>query len=216
MLEILLKGMLVGFATSIPLGPAGILCIQNTLSKGRNSGLITGSGTAVSDTLYAAIALLGLTFINNFIEKNQDWLLIAAGVIVILFGVNLYLTNPVKQIKRAEEGNKKHFQDFFAGFIMTITNPGAFFLIIGVFAFAGIELGGGDMDNAMAVTLLGVFSGAMTWWFSLSAIINHFRSKFRLKQLILINKIAGIVVMVLGILSLFEGLWREISVLLIR
>ena len=35
------KGMLVGIIASAPMGPVGILCIQRTMQKGRNYGLVT-------------------------------------------------------------------------------------------------------------------------------------------------------------------------------
>ena len=58
MLIELLKGFIVGICASVPLGPIGVLCIQRTLSKGRNSGFIPGLGAAVSDSIFAAIAFL--------------------------------------------------------------------------------------------------------------------------------------------------------------
>ena len=58
MLLTLLKGFIVGLGASIPLGPIGILCVQKTLSKGRNSGFITGLGASASDTFYAGISSL--------------------------------------------------------------------------------------------------------------------------------------------------------------
>ena len=45
MLLELIKGLIVGLFASVPLGPIGVLCIQRTLSKGRNSGFITGLGS---------------------------------------------------------------------------------------------------------------------------------------------------------------------------
>ena len=65
MLTSLAKGIIVGIGASIPLGPLGVLCVQKTLSKGRNCGLITGLGASVSDTFYAAISLLGLAFLQT-------------------------------------------------------------------------------------------------------------------------------------------------------
>lgn len=35
LLELILKGMLIGIIASAPMGPVGILCIQRTLKKGR-------------------------------------------------------------------------------------------------------------------------------------------------------------------------------------
>ena len=91
---------------------------------------------------------------------------------------------------------------------MTVTNPGAFFLILGMFAFVGINTDGSNPLNLIAITLLGVATGAVLWWYVLSSGVNHFRNRMRLKQLVMINRDAGIIVMVLGMISVFEGLYR--------
>ena len=115
MLLSLVQGFIVGIGASIPLGPLGILCVQKTLSKGRNSGLITGLGSAASDTFYAGISLLGLAFIQNLIKEQKDWIMLIGGIIIVLIGIKIYLTNPLKQVKQ-NNGNKKRLEDFFEAF----------------------------------------------------------------------------------------------------
>lgn len=205
MIVTLLKGFIVGMGASIPLGPLGVLCVQKTLSKGRNSGLITGLGASVSDTFYAAISLLGLVFIEDLIDKNREWVMLFGGLIILLIGLKIYLTNPVKQIRQKNTG-KKHVEDFFEALIMTITNPGAIFLILGLLAAVGINTHTG-MERPSVVTILwGVFLGSATWWFILSTGINMFRKKFRIKQLIMINRVSGIIIFALGLISMCDGI----------
>ena len=48
-LDILVKGFVIGIVVSAPLGPVGVLCIQRTLNKGRRYGLDTGLGASFSD-----------------------------------------------------------------------------------------------------------------------------------------------------------------------
>ena len=192
MLEELLKGLIVGVCASVPLGPIGVLCIQRTLSKGRNSGFITGLGAAVSDTFFAAIALLSLSFVQRILSDYQA----------------------IKQIKRIKSGDKRYWQDFFSTVLMTVSNPGAFFLMLGLFAFIGIDGGDGNgAYNIIASALAGVFIGAALWWYALSTSINMFRNKLRLRQLIMINRVAGVAIIVLGVISIFEGLYRILFVL---
>ncbi len=205
MLITFIKGIIVGLGASIPLGPLGVLCVQKTLSKGRNSGLITGLGASVSDTFYAAISLLGLAFIQKIIDENREWVMLIGGIIIILIGLKIYLTNPIKQI-RQKNTNRKHVEDFFEAFFMTITNPGAIFLILGLLAAVGINISDNVEKSSIVTILWGVFIGSAIWWFTLSTTINVFRRKFRLKQLIMINRISGIVIAVLGIISMFDGI----------
>jgi len=205
------KGFIVGMGASIPLGPMGVMCVQKTLSKGRNSGFISGLGASITDTIFAAIAILGLAYIQTFIEEYERCVLLFGGMVVGLIGLKIYLTNPVKQIRQAKNGGKRHAEDLFAAIFMTITNPGAVFLILGMFAFVGLEINAESANRMITATLGGVFLGAATWWFILSTSINIFRKKFRLRQLLMINRVSGIIIVAIGLISFFDGLLRFIS-----
>ena len=108
MLLELLKGFVVGICASVPLGPIGVLCIQRTLSKGRSSGFITGLGAAVSDTVFAAVALLSISYVQHILSDYRYAVMIVGGIIVGIFGVKLFMTNPVKQIRRVKSGNRHY------------------------------------------------------------------------------------------------------------
>lgn len=209
MLVTLLKGFIVGLGASIPLGPLGVLCVQKTLSKGRNSGLFTGLGASVSDTFYAGLSLIGLSFVENLINENRAIVMLVGGIIITLIGLKVYTTNPIKQI-RQKSSNKRHLEDFVEALVMTITNPGAIFLILGLFAAVGINSSDNAGNISIITTLWGVFLGTATWWFILTTTINVFRKKFRLKQLMMINRIAGIIIAVLGIISACDGIVKLI------
>jgi len=210
MLTTFVKGFIVGMGASIPLGPMGIMCVQKTLSKGRRAGFIAGLGSSVTDTFFAAIAIMGLAYIKSFINSYEDYVLLFGGVIVGLIGMKIFLTNPIKQIRYPMTG-KRHLTDFFSAMAMTLTNPGSVFLILGMFAYVGVDTEGIAAENVLSYALWGVFIGASAWWFILSATINFFRKRFRLRQLLMINRISGIIIFLLGLVSFFEGLWRIIT-----
>lgn len=192
---------MIGLLVSIPLGPIGVICIQRTINKGRLSGFFSGAGAATADTIFAAIAGFSLTFIINFIEEKQKILEIIGGIIVILLGIKTFYTNPVNQLRRHKRKKNKLFEDFLSVMLLTITNPFAIFLFVGMFAALGLAYTGENMGLSI-VTIGGVFLGGILWWFTLSSLVNMFRDKFRLKQLWWINKISGAVIFVLGILAL--------------
>jgi threonine/homoserine/homoserine lactone efflux protein len=121
--NILFDGMLVGFFASVPLGPIGVLCIQRTLQNGRVSGLVSGFGAALSDTIYAVIAGFSLSYIVSFIEAQMFWLQLAGVIILVGLGVKIFMINPVVQLRRQKAG--KHFlvSDFISTFFLTLSNP---------------------------------------------------------------------------------------------
>ena len=47
-LDLLIKGFIVGVVVSAPLGPVGVLCIQRTLNKGRWFGFVTGQDAGLA------------------------------------------------------------------------------------------------------------------------------------------------------------------------
>jgi Putative threonine efflux protein len=215
MLECILKGIIVGAGASIPLGPIGVMCIQKTLSKGRASGYLTGAGASVADSFYAMLAILSLAVVKSFISHHQPIVMLIGGTIVAVIGLKIFLTNPIKQIRMRIYGEKKLFGDFITSFIMTITNPGALFLILGLFAFANLNVDEHSSMSIIFAAVAGVFIGANLWWVTLCTSINVFRNKLRLRQLMLINRISGIIIMAIGLFSVGKSLWAIISPLLL-
>ena len=57
MLGFILKGIFIGLAISVPLGPIGMLCVQRTLNRGRKYGFMTGLGATTSDLIYVIVSL---------------------------------------------------------------------------------------------------------------------------------------------------------------
>ncbi|MCL2726878.1 MAG: LysE family translocator [Bacteroidales bacterium] len=204
------QGLLVGFGASIPLGPVGILCVQRTLSKGWHSGLISGLGAAMADTFYAALAVMGLAYIQILLQAHEKYFFSLGGLLIIYFGLRIYLTNPVKQIRQTNV-KKRHLEDFISTALLTLSNPGSIVFILGFFALVGLKVNSSAGSFAISTVLWGVFAGAGLWWYCLSMSVSIFRKKFRLKQLLMINRVSGIIIMALGLISASKGIWLFIA-----
>lgn len=207
-----LKAILIGLAASIPLGPLGIVCIQKSLDKGRWAGFAVGVGSSIADTFYAAIALFSVSFISEFLDRNYNWVMLIGGVIILLIGLQIALKNPIKDLGRSntEVLSSRHVREMGRGLLMTITNPGALVLMLGLFAFFHLDLGSSYSTLDVLFVLSGILLGTATWWFLLSSGISLFRKRFRLRQMLIINRISGTLIALLGLASLAEGLARII------
>lgn len=203
----LIKGLIVGFLASIPLGPVGVLSIQRTINKGRTSGIMSGMGAATVDTFFALVAALGLTYIINFIEEQQFFIQLLGGGVLMLLGIRIFRTNPIKQIRRHRRQKNKLIEDYFSIVFLTLSNPLAVFLFIAAFAGIGMVTSN-DSNLKSSLIILGVFLGAMLWWTTLTFLIDLFRKKFRLKQLWWINKIAGILIIVFGVAAMISVFFK--------
>ena len=98
LLYVLWRGVAIGILVSAPMGPVGMLCIQRTLEKGRKAGLYTGIGAALSDLLYCLLTGFGLSFIQEFLEKNQNVIQLVGSAVLIAFGIYLFKSNPSKRL----------------------------------------------------------------------------------------------------------------------
>ncbi len=193
---IFLKGIFIGFAMAVPIGPIGIMCIRRTLTEGRVRGLIIGLGAATADLLYGCIAAFGITFISNMLVSQRIWLRLVGGVLLLYLGVRAYrkpAVNPNIPIN-----SSSILRSYFAAFLLTLTNPLTIFVFIAVFATLGLE---NEIIIFSGIALvLGVFIGSFLWFLSLSSGVMLFRKKLDLVGLKWVNRIAGILLIVSGVI----------------
>jgi threonine/homoserine/homoserine lactone efflux protein len=202
-IEILLKGVLLGLTVSMPLGPIGIILINRTIKRGFLSGFFSGLGLGTADTLLAILAALGFTVIIGFIKDERFIITIIAGLVVVGVGVKVFLSNPVKDLRKRDKSDKSLWRDFYSVFVLSITNP--YTILIFVAFFSGIHISGNIRPELVPFLLIpGVFIGAMSWWFSLSYFLSRFKKNIRLRAIVRINKLGGIVILLIGILLLLS------------
>ena len=202
-LEILLKGIILGLTVSMPLGPIGIIMINRTIKRGMLSGFFSGLGMACADTLLAFLAGIGFTVIVSFINKELFIISIIAGLIIIGVGLKVFLSNPVMDMRNREMANKSLWRDFYSVFVLSISNPYTIFIFAAF--FSGVHINGNVKPELVPFFLIpGVFVGAISWWFFLSYFVSRFKKKIRLRLIVRINKVAGIVVIVIGVIVLLS------------
>jgi threonine/homoserine/homoserine lactone efflux protein len=196
----LFKGMLVGLMVSVPLGPMGVLIIQRTLHKGALSGFCAGMGAASADCFYAMVAAFGLSFVVSTVQTHELLLQVLGGIFLLGVGLKVYFDNPLKQIKQRRSGRvskKGLLGDYLSLFFLTVSNPIAIVVFMAVFAGMAVFGDNPSFLGEMSV-VVGVLLGGGLWWYTLAVLVNIFRKKFRLRVLITINKITGMIIAGLG------------------
>lgn len=200
MLGLVSKGFLIGVLVSAPMGPIGMLCIQRTLSKGRWHGFITGLGAALSDIIYAALTCLCMGMVVSFVEANQRPLQLLGSIVLTLFGVYLFRSNPVRNLRKRKEKKLSFTQDFITAFLFTFSNMLIVLLYIGLFARFGFVL----PEHSVWMILAGIGGigiGAIVWWFLITYFISKLRRWFNVRGIWLMNKIVGSVIMIVSIIG---------------
>lgn len=204
-IEFFLKGLLVGIIVSAPMGPIGVLCVQKTVNKGRTLGFFSGMGAATADTFYAIMAAFGVTFITNFLTQNKE-LMQVIGIIVLLFlGFKMIFNNPVKQYRYYNSSSKKsrYVKDYFSVFFLTLSNPLTIIFFGAAFTMLGL-LSEVELQRYNFLLVAGIFGGATLWWFLLTYVVNIFRKKFRLRNIFMLNRVSGILIVCLSVLAVIK------------
>lgn len=197
-LDLLIKGLIVGVVVSAPLGPVGVLCIQRTLNKGRWYGFVTGLGAALSDISYALITGYGMSFMDEFLTKNQVLLQIIGSIMLFIFGIYTFRSNPVQSIRPVSSTPGTYLHNFVTAFLVTLSNPLIIFLFIGLFARFSFVMPGSPIGFQL-LGYLAIIMGALLWWFSITYFVNKVRTRFNLRGIWMLNRIIGIVVIVMAL-----------------
>jgi len=200
-LDLLWRGVILGFAIAAPVGPIGLLCIQRTLNGGAVLGLVSGLGAASADAFYGAIAGFGLTLIASFLVAQQFWLGLIGGLFLLYLGVRTFLTQPAEQAAQLQQTGL--WSAYASTLFLTLTNPITILYFVAI--FAGLGLAESELDFAAALMfILGVFCGSAGWWILLSLVVSLLRKRITRPVLHWVNRVAGVVIVGFALFALYS------------
>jgi threonine/homoserine/homoserine lactone efflux protein len=193
-----LKGLIIGFAMAVPIGPIGIMCIRKTLAEGHTRGLIIGLGAATADSLYGSIAAFGLTFISDVITGQHFWVSLVGGGLLLYLGITTFRAK--RKVPKIPTDNKGMLGSYVSAFLLALTNPMTLFAFVAVFAAFGL----GHRLNIISACILviGVFTGSSLWFLTLGYVATLFRKKLDAGGLTWVNRISGVLIILSGIVAL--------------
>ena len=198
----LLKGLAIGFSLAAPVGPIGVLCIRRTLAHGSKRGIIIGLSAASADMIYGIVAAFGVTLISDFISQQQHWIRFVGGILLLVLGYRTFFSHPATDILIG--GKNGQTRTFLSTFFLTLTNPITFFAFAAVFAGIGLDRTMGRHGFALLL-VVGIFVGSFIWFLLLTSLVHFFHENITTDGLIIINKIAGSLLALFGLIALWSG-----------
>ena len=198
------RGIAIGLIISAPMGPVGMLCIQRTLDKGRRAGFYTGVGAAISDLFYSLLTGFGLSFIEEFLERNSNIIQLAGSAVLIAFAVYLFRKNPSASLRKPAEKDTSIKKNILGGFLFTFSNPLILFLIIGLFARFNFLLPEFQIHQYMTGFVF-IFVGALIWWWVITFAVSKVRAHFNIRSMWLLNRIIGAVILLFAVVGIITA-----------
>ncbi len=193
--SLFVQGIIIGLTLAVPVGPLALLCIQRTVKEGRLHGIFSGMGIATADSFYAAVAFLGLTVISGVIIANQYLFRFLAGVVLILVGIQVFLSVPSSI--SATTGHETYTKDYLSMVALALANPLTLVFFLVILPGYGVVIQGNSFLSAVEF-VAGVLFGSSVWWVVLCGSIGSVRSRISASKLALINRVSGLLISCFG------------------
>jgi len=195
--DLLIRGLAAGLIIAAPVGPVNVLCIQRTIEKGWKSGILSGLGAAVADTIYGAIAGFSISLVIRFLVHEEYWIRLIGGMVLIVIGVIFYF-RPPQSLETAKPHSSAN-SDFVSTLFLTATNPTTVLSYLAVLATLG--LGKQRPLWQTSILVAGIFCGSMTWWLTVTGTVNLLRSRVTDRATRWRNRVAGIAIGCFGLVN---------------
>jgi len=205
---LLIKGLVVGFVVAAPAGPIAILCLHRSIEQGHLSGIATGFGAALGDTVLGAIALFGFGFVAGFISEEQAPLRLGGGLLLCALGIVTFLRRPKTGV--FVEDHISLIGAFVGAFALTLANPVTILAFLAIFTAIGIEHLVFQRIDAVAL-IAAILTGAAAWWMLLAVGAALFRDRFTEKVLIWVTRVSGLIIVGFGVAAIVSGAAKLIA-----
>lgn len=209
---IFLEGVIIGLSLALIMGfgPSFFTLIQTSISRGFKSALLLDFGIILNDIFIVALMMMTNVQFNINDRENVIYGGIAAGIILIIFGIYTFLLSPEKIMHISENNNQKinnmneKFVDkpkwyifFTKGFVINIFNPFVWIFWVTCVATASSNFGGNKYS--MIIFFLGVFATVLFFDILKAAGAYSLKRFFTEKMMKIMNQIIGIILIIFGL-----------------
>lgn len=218
--DIVVRGIGVGIAVAAPVGPIGVIVLQNALRDGFWRGVSAGLGAVLGDGVFALATGFGLTAISGKIMAYNKIIMLAGAGLLLFMGVRTFFARPSADelaLGHAETGRPTvgfgaHIALLATTFFITIGNPATLMGFIFIFSsVGGLIQRPGDYTDA-TILVISVMLGSLLWWSFLSAVATRLRDHLTARALRHIHHISGGLILAFGafvIAEVFRTYWAR-------
>ncbi len=199
LLQVILQGMLIGFAYSAPIGMQNLYIFNNALSNRLSKAFLYASVIWLVDAVFSLIAFLGvgtLIMQNDFIKLA---VMLIGGLIVSYLGGTIIRTANAVQLNTIEQATTLG-KVFVTALVLSFGNPQG--LIDGSLMLGALR--GTLADREVMPFYGGVILATAIWFTGITLAFNILRDRLSKRFLVWINLISGFIVLLYGLHLILE------------
>ena len=183
-------------------GPSLVVVLRNTISGGRTRGVVTAIGHGIGFSIYAFIAVMGL---SSVILANEQvfYLLQSAGVLFLIWLAFSMITN--KNSVSSQKYEKNVYKGFSEGFMIAFLNPKILVFLVAIFSqFINSDIT--NSDRFIMAIMAGIID--TTWYVLVAAALagTNFIDRLRFNA-VFVNRFIGMLLLILAILLFMKILY---------
>lgn len=208
-MELLWNGIKLGLVLSVLTGPIVFALLQTSIEQGFRAGVMVAMGIWISDLIFVAVTYFGVSYVAELAKWDglEFWLGVAGGVILLVVGSSMLLLKP-PPVEHFEQKKAVRFSSRFSlwtkGFLINTVNPFTFFFWLGV---SGMLFTEKALQPDEAQLFYGGLLGTIVFTDSIKVgLAKSLRRWLKPKNILLIRKIAGITLLVFGIVLFVRAL----------
>ena len=183
------------FVVVIVPGPTVTLIIANTLAFGARAGILNVVGTQLGLILMIGLLAIGFQFINQQLDWFLDIIGYFGAIYLIWLGYKIFTS--LSLITEITKKKYSHKEFIIQGFLVIWSNPKAF-LFLGAFIPQFLNF---NQSTGIQIILLGLLFMLIGSIFdsAYAVVFGKFRNLVSSKYLSLLNRIGGILLVVLAL-----------------
>ncbi|MUK88883.1 amino acid transporter [Ornithinibacillus sp. L9] len=196
--------VLLGLSLAAPIGPVNAAQLDRGIKGGFLPAWFVGLGAITADAIYMLIVYLGVVHvIETPFVKTFLWLF--GGFVLIYTGIESMVS--AKEVKASEDRNVEPLhKSFFAGFIMSITNPLTILFWLGIYGSVLAKTAANYGYQALILYSSAIFIGLLSWDIVMAAVSSSFRKVLNDRILTGIAVISGLALVGFGLYFGTQGI----------
>ncbi|RZT23734.1 LysE family transporter [Fictibacillus sp. BK138] len=201
---LILKYVLLGISLAAPIGPVNAAQMDRGIKYGFWQAWMVGLGATIADGLYMLMVYMGLvSYIDTAFVKTFLWLF---GCFVLVY-TGFETFNKAAKDARNEKNYTVHAgKSFFAGFLMSLTNPLTILFWLGIYGSILAETAAKYSFESLMLYSGAIFAGILAWDFTMALVSSSFRKLLADRILGAISKLSGLSLIGFGLYFGYQGI----------
>ena len=183
-------------------GPSLVVVLRNTISGGRTRGVMTAIGHGIGFSIYAFVAVMGLSSV--LLGNEQIFhLLQSAGALFLIWLAFSMITH--KNSVSSEKNGESVYKGFLEGFMIAFLNPKILVFLVAIFS----QFINSDVTNSVRFTMAVIAGIIDTIWYVLVAVAlanTKFIDSLGVNA-VFIDRFTGIILFIFAILLFMKTLY---------